>query len=604
MDKDVERINDHSVNILETIDFFSQVLHPEQLEVYGYNYIHQLLKLERSMIFMKNPSGSHLVLKGATNVNVDAAEIELTDRVKELATKVGVVLYGDLDRYLPESLMAIMNANMLIPLIVAEELIGLIITDSWKKGSEEDFTFVEAVKKMINNAFYTGIQMIENRNYKHEADRKLYDQMLMHQIVRMMLSELEIEQLLGICVDGVRELTASAQTGLFLIDEQVGVLKLKHFEDLVHYRKAYGEVSWASGVPAQKMIYDLNLDKAELAEAIGREGIDVLEQIGTKYLVLLKKNPVIGFLTVGDTVAGQIYSQATLEMVESIMGTVCIAIENANHHQKLKLKHKQLEESYQAMKTLSNTIEVIGGAGDLEEFSALLAQDLSIQLGLGQCGIAKKVREGFEVVHCSIPELEQSLFTLTDTGLSEIGKGLVLDFQPESASKYVYEIAVSELFSQQFLLSPLFERGIDDNEPEIIGLVMGTDFNHEIGQFETSYLEAISQGATPLFKRFISEKEVKRLANGNPLQPFLDELVKRDEEQRHYWMPYRLYYKKARWHLSSVDLNGEPERFYRIGSGVFAFYYVEELVDTSEFDGYFEGSYEDVLQSVENYLNA
>lgn len=603
MDKDVERVSYRCINILETIDFFSQVLHPEQLEAYGYNYIHQLLELERSMIFMKNASGSHLILKGATNVPVEGYAIELTERVKELATKVGVVLYGDLGRYLPEDLMAILPANMLIPLIVAEELIGLIITDSWHGDTQEDFTFVEAVKKMINNAFYTGIQMIENRNFKQEADRKLYDQMLMHQIVRMMLSELEIDQLLGICVDGIRELTASAQTSLFLIDEQVGCLKLKHYEDLIHYRKAYGEVHWKREHVPKKMIYHLSEDKGELLEAIGKNGLLVLEQIGAKYLVLLKKSPVIGFLTVGETVAGQVYTSSTLEMVESIMGTVCIAIENAKHHQDLKHKHKQLTESYQAMKTLSKTIEVIGGAEDFEEFSALLAQDISLQLGLGQYLVAKKTKAGFEVVHSSIPELEQLVLTLTEEGKEELGKGLILDFSPNSSGKYILDYSVNELLSEQVLMSPIVEKGIEENELEIIGLIIGSNFSHEIGQFEISYLEAISQGATPLFKRFMTEQKVEALSSGGTLQRFLEELERKDEEQRNYWMPYRVYYKKATWHLSDPKLNEEHGRFYRIGKAVFGFYYAEELVDTSDFEGYFEGSYEEVLKAVEDYLN-
>lgn len=594
----------HFMNILETIDFFSQVLHPEQLEEYGYLYIHNLLMLQRSMIFMKNTDGDKLILKKTINVSLTAYEIELTENVKELATKVGVVVHGDLQRYLPSELFAHMEATMLLPLIVGEELIGFVITDSWEGASPEDYTFVEAVKKMINNAFYTGIQMIENRNFKQQTDRKIYDQMLLHQIVRMLLSELDIEELQKICVDSMRELTASAQTGLLLHDPQVGRLCLKHYEDLRHYRKAYGELEWSENHVPKRMVYEFSVHKEELLDAMGKDGVKFLEQIGTRYIVLLKKNPVIGFLTLGDAVGGQQYTHSTLEMAESIMGTVCIAIENAHNHLELKLKHKQISASLQAMKTLSQSLEVINTATDLEELSSLMAQDLSLHLGLGKCLVAKRSGDHYEVLYSSEPSLVNLRFAMRSEGEEGLGRGLVLDFRRGGLGAYIDSASLLNSFDEQTLLVDISSPSIIEGEKDHIGLILGSDFGQEIGQFELSYIEALSKGAAPLFKRHYIEASASKVCGMTDLERFMGMLLVRDEEQSKYWMPYRLYYKKTKWqlrHLEEVD--PLDQHIHRLGNTLFAFHYVESLDDTSGYDGYFEGSYEEVLLGVEDYLN-
>lgn len=595
---------DHCVNILETIDFFSQVLHPEQLEEYGYLYIHNLLSLQRSMIFMKNKEGNMLVLKKTINVDLSDFEIELTESVKDLATKVGVVVHGDLRRYLPESLFEYMEASMLIPLIVAEELIGFVITDSWVGSSPEDYTFVEAVKKMINNAFYTGIQMIENRNFKQQTDRKIYDQMLLHQIVRMLLSELDIEALQRICVDSMRELTASAQTGLMLFEPQVGRLCLKHYEDLKYYRKAYGEIDWSPDHMPKRMVYDFALHREELLEAVGVEGVKFLEQIGTHYIVLLKKSPVIGFLTLGDTVGGQVYTHSTLEMAESIMGTVCIAIENAHHHLELKLKHKQISASLQAMKTLSQSLEVINTASDLEELASLMAQDLSLHLGLGECLVAKRSDQDYVVLYSSDPALNNLRFTVREEGKEGLSRGLVLDFAKGGLTAYIDSPSLINTFNEQTLLVDISSPSILEGEKDHMGLILGSQFGRELGQFEMSYVEALSKGAAPLFKRHLIEATAAKSCGLTDLERFMAMLAIRDEEQTSYWMPYRLFYKKHKWQLINPEEGiGLESHMHRLGNTIFAFHYVEALDDTSEYDGYFEGSYEQVLRDVEDYLN-
>lgn len=112
--------------ILEAIDFFTQVLHPEQLETYGYEYVHTALKLESSQLWMKCDDAMHW--KASRGINPIYEPFEVTPQIARLATKVGVVLTSGLEEYLPSDIMTDYHPNFMLPLIVADELIGLIIS--------------------------------------------------------------------------------------------------------------------------------------------------------------------------------------------------------------------------------------------------------------------------------------------------------------------------------------------------------------------------------------------------------------------------------------------------------------------------------------------
>ncbi len=586
----------HCFNILETIDFFSQVLHPEQLEEYGYQYVHQLLQLESSVIYMGQEKEKGFALKGMLNVEGALPFFERTHLIDELATKVGVVLHGDLTRYLPKAILEAYPATLLMPLIVAEELIGIILGTGWQGQSPEDFTFAEAVKKMINNAFYTGIQMTESRSFKVQMDRKFYDQMLLHQIVRVMLSQLDMEQLIKICVDGIRELTASAKTGFFLRDERSGKLQLRHFEDLITFKKHF-EALWLDfDAKGHKIVYQVKEDEDVLVELFGEGILHTCAALEAHYLVLLKSDPIIGFVTLGPTVGEQVYTESTLEMVESIMGTVCIAIENVKAHMALQQQHEQLQETLRAMKDMSASLHIISSASDLNELCALTIQNLNIQAGFGECFIAIREKHGFRIVSATASEKEGEYFSLTDRALGELQSGFIMDFDCLSLQNYIQND-----WQGQSLIFPI-QLGEAEFFDECEGLVVCSYFSHSLRQYEVRYAEMLIKGIAGLFKQLGSRLRTSQVENTKTL--FLAQLEKYDHDRDAFWMNYRVYYRYQAFSFSeNLSTDSQEIKGYQFGTYEFVLVYEEQFFNEAMFEGYFEGTVEEIIEKMEMLIN-
>lgn len=586
----------HCDNILETIDFFSQVLHPEQLEEYGYQYVHHLLGLENSAIYMKNEASKGFELRGCLGVNGILPYFEKTSQISQLATKVGVTLHGDLSRYLSEEILKSYPANFLMPLIVAEELIGIILGRGWKGESEEDFTFAEAVKKMINNAFYTGIQMIETRKFKIEMDRKFYDQMLLHQIVKIMLSQQDMDQLIKMCVDGIRELTASAKTAFFLLDERSGKLKLKHYEDLLHFQKHYEALTVEAGASAHKILYHVASDAHFLKKIFGEDVLKRVAKFEAEYLVLLKNEPVVGFITLGPTVGDQIYSESVLEMVESIMGTVCMAMENVNAHAALKQSNDQLKETLSAMNDMSRTLSVISSASSLTELCELTMQNLNIHSGFGECHLAIKQGEGFSVITSQCDERIGEYFTLSEHAVKALESGFVMDFDCMSLPRFVLREWLG-----QTLIFPI-KLSEDDLNDSVEGLVICGFFEKNMGQYEVQYAQMLIKGIAALFIQLGKKRESAEIKS--PEAVFLEALEKFENDRQTYWIDYVVYYRYAPIRLDLENYRRRREtQLFRLGTYEFEIFYREQAVNEAAFDGLFEGTREEILEAIEKMLN-
>lgn len=598
MNNDRRQTLDPCTKIVEAIDFFSQVLHPEQIAVYGYPYIHEVLEFTESMIYLRSEDQKRLELKNAIGPWVKDQSIEITTPVLQLATKIGVVLTSNFEPYLPATLIEEYQPNFLMPLIVEDELVGIILSNSWIGARHLDWTFAEAIKKLVNHAYYTGIQIEKNAQFTKQMDRKLYDQMLLHHLVTLIITELDLEQMVKNSVDGLRELTASSQTGLCLLDEDSNTISVKHYMDLKYFRKVYAETSWNKEAVPQKMSYSVENDQEALLELFG--SLDIFNKLGAQYVVLLKLNPVIGFVTIGEPVGDQVYTESTFEFIESIMGTICIAIENANHLTVLKNQKKMLNSTVDSMTQLSHSIKTVSSAEDLTELSHLIFRCIHLYAGIDEAVLAKQMPDGRYQVMFSTDKIYETLcFSLSELGLEHVKKGLILDFREDSLSEYLLNLGPL-LENRKTLIAPIDIIQMNDDVRGPAYMIVGLNMSRQFLNYELNYVESLASSVAPMMRQLSEKEQLLCPEKDSDEMKFLVALDRYEQEKQDYWMPYRVYYKPHNGGLfGSKDQPVSDRPIYYLGKMSCCLVCEEELFASETFEGFLEGTATEIIEALE-----
>lgn len=579
--------------ILEAIDFFTQVLHPEQLETYGYEYVHTALNFQSSQLWMK--SDNVMCWKASRGVNPIYDPFEVTQQIARLATKVGVVLTSGLEEYLPVEMMTSYQPNFMLPLIVADELIGLIISNSW---SNQDYLYAETLKKLINNAFYAGIQIEKNKEFKQMMDRKLYNQMLMHRLMALTLTERDLDQLIKSCVEGIRELTASAKTSFCLMDERIGKMSLRHFEDLISFKQTYFELDYNQEIPSNKLTYSVKQDQQILKEMFG--SIEPFEQLGAVYVTLLKKRDVVGFVTMGETISDTPFDESLFETIESILTAICSAIDNANHLQQLENQKKQIDQAKLALEHITKSIKTVTSATDLDELSELIFQSLELFAGVDEAYIAYRDLDGtYLISHGSASALMGETFLLNEQGVNLLSRGLLIDHEEGSVGKYL-ETQSLELNQGKTCIAPIDVVKFDDVLEGPCAVILAMSFKSQFHYYELNYLEAMASSIAPLMRQMRTVEALSSEKVKSDAELFVEKLEAYEEQRQKFWLDYKVYYKP--WNGSifkgreALDLG---ENSYVIGNKICTLVFDEEIFDSSEYQAGINGTPEEIIEALE-----
>ncbi len=582
-----------SDQILEAIDFFTQVLHPEQLETYGYEYVHDALKFQSSQLWMKN--GEMMCWKASRGITPIYEQFIVTQQVARLATKVGVVLTSGLEDYLPEYLVSTYQPNFMMPLIVADELIGLIISDSW---SEQNLLYAETLKKLINNAFYTGIQIEKNTKFRQLMDRKLYNQMLMHRLMALTLTELDLDQLVKSCVEGIRELTASAKTAFCLYDDRMGKMTLRHFEDLINFKQTYLEVEYNQKIVSNRLTFSVNDDKQLLTEMFG--SVEPFERIGALYVTLIKKTEVIGFVTMGETVTGNPFDVTLFETIESILTAICSAIDNANHLQMLEKQKKQIDQAKSALEHLTQSIKTVTSATDIEELSQLVLQSLEIFAGIDEAYIAYREEDGrYTIAEGSTENLRGQRFSLNEYAMNMLSRGVLIDHEQGSLSKYL-DSEMTDIDQVKTCIAPIDVVRFDNIQEGPCAVILAMSFKTQFLHFELNYLEAMASSIAPIIRqmRTVEALNEERCKSGTEL--FLEKLEEYENQRQKFWMDYKVYYKPWKGKIFEERSSHLSEsNSFVIGNKICTLAFVEEIFDAASYESDISGTPEEIIEALE-----
>ena len=166
-------------------------------------------------------------------------------------------------------------------------------------------------------------------------NKDIFGLLFVNQSTRLLMKELNVENLYSMCVDMVRELTGSKITTIGMYDDTLNKIIIKRYIDITSNEKKLQEFELVSGeLQIDKLIYELKSDERGLKNIF--KDLSGFENINAKYIILIVvRNIVIGFITISDTNNGQCYDSGTFELIESMVAAILISITNAKYFESI-----------------------------------------------------------------------------------------------------------------------------------------------------------------------------------------------------------------------------------------------------------------------------
>lgn len=582
--------------LIDSIDFFSQIMHIEQLSKYGHQHVHDLLEVKNSAVYIKSECNGYYRLISWTGSTPSITDIPASCAFDNIATKVGHVIIKDFERYFSQEFLSAYPIELMLPIIVKHELFGFFIANEYAlAGQEFDPIFIEAIKNLVNTAFFIGIQRENSSRNEADMNRKLYDLLLLHQVNRLLISELDLDNLFHLCVDATRELTASAATGFAFLDERTGKITLRSYTDIVDFNNMYMEVEWIGESVPECMIYQIDDDWGLLQEVFDTP--EIFREMKASHIILLAKDKVEGLITIGKPVSGIPYDQETLELVESIASTIMIAMENAGHVHQIKLQNKMLSKSYGALTTLNQAMKTLNSCESLEELGEAILQTLSLRCSMrdGYMAVWDEAEECYIITASCISERNGKKIWPTQLGSASLARGLVIDTQPGSFHSYLEEEL--KINSPEIsILAPVSLDMIGLRHQGLLGIIVFCEHFTTMEPQWLTFMEALASSIAPTVKHLLTMQEYRMTSE----EIFVNALNKMEHEKNTQFLEYRVYYKKLADALfAKVDLTPyEGYRMHRVHRMVLVLAYEEEIVDETKFDGSIAGDINTVLSEI------
>ena len=321
----------------EMVSFFNQRFHMEQLVTYGYKFLHEKLDLLNSAIYIKNNDIFELGSKFGYDEIPEY--IKSNSALSKIAILHGRLLVYSFNKYFEEDFINSTEMQIIIPLIVKSELVAFIVSNGVSYGelSPEDIEFMEKGNILINNALSLAKADMDYLKMSRTLDKDIFSLLFLNQSTRLLMSENEVDKIYIMCIDIIRELTASRVTSLGLYDENSKRVIIKGYQDVNSNEKINVEFEFAGNrEPTEKIIYHINNDEAELKSIF--KDLSGFSDLEAEHVVLIVKDKIIGFITISDTINNQEYDKSTYEMIESMAASIYISIANASYIKEIKEK--------------------------------------------------------------------------------------------------------------------------------------------------------------------------------------------------------------------------------------------------------------------------
>lgn len=585
--------------LLQAIDFFSQSLHLEQLAYYGFGIVHEILGLDRSCLFIRD--GDRYVLKHANGYDAVGYAIQETTRHREVATLFGRIMTTEQADYFSAEDLQAFDVRFVIPLIMKDQMVGFIFSSGGEGLFEADrLVLAGALMQLMNRAYENASNFLELEKKNYELDKKIFNLFFINHCSRTLLAELNLERIYGICIDILRELTASSVTAFGLYDETRDRILIKGYQDILTFKSYYGEFELQPEAPLPtRIVYHMKEDREELGRIFA--DVDALAELKAEYIVMLVKDRILGFVSIGVPVSERVYDQTLFELIETIATSIYISVVNAQLFERINQQSASLRAKYETLKNMNRIIRNINSCESLEELCAIAMQSLEIGYG---------VRKGFLCLY-----QDQALQVLGDIRLPHLHGKTVLEgpglrLLRSKGTHYDYSTAGLQQYFPDFepdrhgdanclIIAPVSIDRMALGEAGILGYLVVFETTSALKEEEILLIDTLANSIAPIVHQMNETARIQARHVEDQEQLLLECLREKLENREQYFIDFRIAYARIpRRPFEAPDLTAfEGYETYLTGQWLFA--PLEEDVSGEPFEGEFAiADIEDFLRQV------
>ncbi|OPX45784.1 hypothetical protein CLHUN_07220 [Ruminiclostridium hungatei] len=517
--------------LVQAIDYFSQKLVFEQIIDAAFDFINELLLVDRSAIFVLE-DGAYCIKK-AKGFNGTLENMPKTTELENLATFNGNILYEreKVTKFFnPESIDRL-EVNAAVPLIIEGNLYGFILFHN-KNIGEDDYIISEALMRLINNALENFSRYEKLARVNSELDEKIFNLFAINQSSKILLSELRMDVLYSISVDVFSELTRSKVTGFVLFDERAEKFALKSFKDVFYKLKDIHidlTLKEASVVNQNKLIIDLTKEAdCNYIDSLFPGATAQLEQLEAKYIVLiLKEQQILGFVTLSETVTESEYSAGIFELIESLASSTFTALSNAKLFSMVNEQKALIQKKLDKLISLNNLSKNISSSIRIDTLLETCAKTLEISFNVskGMLCLYKKEANQFKIANTINLESCSTKPVIPNQYWKRLFEGdTVYAMGQENIKKYMGDGLAGEIGEAQgVLLIPVY---VDMLEIEVLGVM--AIFKYQDTQLDNEenmlIMETIAGNIAPVLNNLLIMQLQQRFMLPNYIEMFKKDL--------------------------------------------------------------------------------
>ncbi len=528
--------------LLSSIDFFSQNLHLEQIVEYGFGIFNTFERPLASAIYVLDEHENEYISRYSEGYLVPLPVIQKTDGHDAFAVRNGFLLtdFKTLTRYFDETFLLNAEVSKVMPLITDDKLYGFIISTDGGETEPLSLDFLTRFNYLMNLSLEKASRYLERASLKSEINKRIFNINSISQTMKILLSELDIEKIFRLGLDVIRELTTSSVTSIGIYDEIEKCVRIRAYENFLSNVQCFETFGL---IPMRSHVGQVVYKYPEEADKLSEVFLDVhkFENLSAEYVILLAKEDVLGFVTIGSPMAVVVYESTTLERVGDIASILHIAVENASQFELIKVQKEQLQMQLDVLKMMNRIIKTVSSAESLDELSEMIMDTVSMSFGVTSALMMTCDDVGNELkgsVGVREEELDEAFFNRVRLLMDE---GFKVHYTEADA-----ELMFGHDYHRYFeggnclLLAPI---QINQVQKTPVGCLVITRTEKRLLESQVNMVEVLASSVGPILNQLKNVSHYEE--NYQPAAAFeLKRLFERYESERvDYYIEYRVYAK-------------------------------------------------------------
>ncbi|BCJ86288.1 GAF domain-containing protein [Effusibacillus dendaii] len=547
--------------LLNAIEVFTQKFSLDQICNFAFEFTNEVLTLHASMLFVKQ--GDDFVSVRQKLYPFENYRIENSERLERIATFHGKSIRNRFELFFAPKDIDYLTIRFVIPLIIHDTLYGFIISDGKILGEldDDDYDVANKLMSLVNHSLENSKQFADLQAKNQLLDQTNFNLFMINQSTKALLSEVTLDKLYANAIDVFSEVSRSAVTSLGIYDEWSDTIKIRGYRDVFSHSKQYAELQLHKQIDSgHKIVLSMEHDQDIIQSIfVNWQQFAVLR---AKYIVLIVKDRVIGFVTLSESVDHHDYDESYFQLIESLASATYIAVNNALLFDEISAQKKTLEQKYNTLNNLNKLVNTINHCDNQEEICYLTLRTLHLSFGIKKAFICFKKNGFYLIEHAIGAELHQERFVLSDPWQKTFDGDTVFEYTTASAHDFFNDAELVESFGNTncIVISPLLfhnPSAYPGQEPE--GFLVILETKDILKEEEVLLIDTIAKNISPILRQIKLTDAVKERYVEDVSKKFLAILAEKIRNREQYQIEFYLYYRKIeRNPFQAIDPNTYP----------------------------------------------